>query len=201
MFISQISFSVVDRAIMKMQSDIYRLHKVVMAGFFNETDSSRVLYRVEPEVHNGTMRLLVQSSVRPDWSSLPVNRGVIEARIKEFNPVFAAGDVFRFRLRTNPTVKRDGRRYGLIRDDALAGWLRRNEDKTGACFRSFTAVDEGYVHGEKISGESLHRLSFKVVRFEGVLEVKDAEKFLSTVREGIGPAKGFGCGLISLARA
>jgi len=40
----------------------------------------------------------------------------------------------------------------------------------------------------------------QTVMFDGVLTVTDAEAFNSQVTKGIGPAKAFGCGLLSLAR-
>ena len=39
------------------------------------------------------------------------------------------------------------------------------------------------------------------VRFNGLLQVTDPEKLMQAVRNGIGPAKAFGFGLLSLARA
>jgi CRISPR system Cascade subunit CasE len=42
---------------------------------------------------------------------------------------------------------------------------------------------------------------FSAARFEGVLTVNDAEEFSKAVENGIGSAKGFGFGLLSLARA
>lgn len=42
---------------------------------------------------------------------------------------------------------------------------------------------------------------FLAVRFDGLLEVTDPGKFLETLRAGIGSAKGFGFGLLSLAPA
>jgi len=39
-----------------------------------------------------------------------------------------------------------------------------------------------------------------MVDYEGVLQVVNVEKFLAVLRQGIGPAKGLGCGLLSLAR-
>ena len=44
------------------------------------------------------------------------------------------------------------------------------------------------------------RLTHVAVRFDGLLEVTDPVKFLETLRAGIGSAKGFGFGLLSLAR-
>jgi CRISPR system Cascade subunit CasE len=38
------------------------------------------------------------------------------------------------------------------------------------------------------------------VDFEGILEVTDPEEFAAAVTAGIGPAKAFGFGLLSVAR-
>jgi len=38
------------------------------------------------------------------------------------------------------------------------------------------------------------------IAFEGVLTVQEPDEFIEQVKQGIGPAKAFGCGLLSLAR-
>lgn len=45
------------------------------------------------------------------------------------------------------------------------------------------------------------RLSFEGLVFEGILEVADPERFATAVRQGIGPAKAYGYGLLSVATA
>lgn len=42
---------------------------------------------------------------------------------------------------------------------------------------------------------------FSAARFDGILQITEAEKFLAALENGIGPAKGYGFGLLSLARA
>ncbi len=42
---------------------------------------------------------------------------------------------------------------------------------------------------------------FSAARFDGVLQVTESEKFVAAVENGIGKARGFGFGLLSLARA
>jgi len=37
------------------------------------------------------------------------------------------------------------------------------------------------------------------VQFNGRLQITDAARFITAVQTGIGPAKAFGCGLLSLA--
>jgi CRISPR system Cascade subunit CasE len=39
------------------------------------------------------------------------------------------------------------------------------------------------------------------VRYEGILQVTDCARFLAALAAGIGPAKGFGFGLLSVAKA
>lgn len=45
------------------------------------------------------------------------------------------------------------------------------------------------------------RLSFEGILYEGILEVADPERFATAVRQGIGPAKAYGYGLLSVAPA
>lgn len=201
MYLSQLSLKRLDRSVIKALGDAYRLHQTIMKGFTSCPDVDRVLYRVEPEERNGMVSILIQSQQKPDWVLLTEeSRGAIAARVKEFSVAFQTGQRFGFRLRANPTVTRDGKRYGLIRDESLTEWLSKKEDKLGTRFCSVIAIDEGYVIGNKNHGEKRHRLSLKTARFEGVLEVVDSDAFSAAFTNGIGPAKAFGCGLLSLAR-
>jgi CRISPR system Cascade subunit CasE len=43
------------------------------------------------------------------------------------------------------------------------------------------------------------QVSFTMVVFEGVIEITDAESFRSTLVQGIGREKAFGCGLLTIA--
>jgi len=191
-----------DRLAMKALSDAYRLHQTVMKGFLPYKDVARVLFRVEPEMGNGSALVLVQSTLEPDWEMLKNdNRWVTAAQVKAFVPMFKRGYSLRFRLRANPVVTREGKRYGLIRDESLLEWLSKKEQKLGARFKSMTVIDEGYITGNKQNKNSQHHLNLKIARFEGMLEVIEPVAFSETVADGIGPAKAFGCGLLSLAKA
>lgn len=201
MYLTQLCLNQMDRSAMKALSDIYQLHQTVMKGFVPYKDVARVLFRVEPEIMNGLALILVQSTVEPDWGMLKNdNRWVIATKVKEFVPKFRVGCSLRFRLRANPVVTREGKRYGLIRDESLLEWLSKKEQKLGARFKSMTVIDEGYITGNKQNKNSQHRLNLKIARFEGMLEVIDPVAFSETVGVGIGPAKAFGCGLLSLAK-
>lgn len=198
MFLTQLCLDQLDRTVLKNLSDVYRFHQWVMKGFTGQTDAARVLYRVEPEVRNGRVVVLVQSQSEPDWES--IRDGLVGVHVKDFSPVLNAESHFRFRLRANPTVTREGKRYGLIRDADLLDWLHKKEERLGSRIMSARVVDEGYATGRKPNKEKGHRLAIKTARFEGVMEVVDPSRLTEAVTNGIGPGKAFGCGLLSLAR-
>ena len=201
MYLSQLNLKRMDRTAMKVLADVYRLHQLLMKGFAAYSSTDRVLYRVEPEERNGQVTVLVQSLQIPDWSCFTdVNSGVASAKVKDFSTTFKAGDTFDFRLRANPVVTRDGKRHGLIRDESLLEWLGKKEKTIGVRFCSMSVIDEGYVTGTKGYHEKQHRMSLKVARFEGRLEVVEPTVFQIAFSSGIGAAKAFGFGLLSLVR-
>jgi CRISPR system Cascade subunit CasE len=198
MFLSQLTFDPMNRKTMKTLSDFYALHQAVMCAFKKYGDRPRVLYRLEPEMHQEKVVVLVQSPVNPIWVDEDRQRvGMISARTKTYAPCMKRGSALRFRLRANPTVKREGKRYGLIRDEALEKWLIRWEERVGARFVNFNVIDEGYLKG--VRGKQGIRI--KTVRFDGRLIVYDTNAFLNHIVSGIGPAKGFGCGMLSISPA
>jgi CRISPR system Cascade subunit CasE len=75
-------------------------------------------------------------------------------------------------------------------------WLEEGEGRSTPNFR-VEVFSEGWIRCGK-EGHAEGR--FFAVRYEGVLEVTDSDQLLRTVADGIGPAKGFGFGLLSLAR-
>ena len=150
--------------------------------------------------------------------------------VKEFHLPHLAGQVLAFRLRANPTVKkathaeepaatpgyvaqarerrsrgekepgRNGVRLGLAKEEDQRAWLARKGEQHG--FRVLRAhiAPEGVQVSHSGRGAGGRRLAQLAVRYEGLLQVTDAELFFQAVREGIGSAKAFGFGLLSLAR-
>jgi CRISPR system Cascade subunit CasE len=101
-------------------------------------------------------------------------------------------------LRANPTVKRQEKRHGLLREEEQLAWLHRKAADGGFDVRSVEIIAEG---PERAWGRRhSNPLSFVAVRLEGVLCVTDAGAFLEVLQRGIGSGKGFGFGLLSLAR-
>jgi CRISPR system Cascade subunit CasE len=107
-------------------------------------------------------------------------------------------------LRANPSVKKqeegkkNGYRVGLIQEKDQLAWLNRKAEKGGFSIVSYRVIPEGISHDDR-SGAANDKLRHYSVCFEGVLKITDESIFRGTVEKGVGSAKGFGFGLLSLA--
>ncbi|BAS27313.1 type I-E CRISPR-associated protein Cas6/Cse3/CasE [Limnochorda pilosa] len=186
-----------------------------------------MLYRLESPPLAPRLQLLVQSTTAPDWSGLErdyLARMGGNPSVKQVSELYASiqtGQVLRFRLRANPTKKidtksaadgskRNGRRVVLRGDEALQEWLHRKADEAG--FRLLTVrFDPGVADvrtldaGRQVARITGHHgrgvLTIDAVMYEGRLQVTNRERFLEALVRGIGPAKAYGCGLLSVAPA
>ena len=182
----------------------YELHRSLMLAFPDRKDGGpgRVLFRLDVDHRGGGISVLVQSENKPDWTALN-NSGsfLLEGPLcKVFAPAFAAGQVLYFRLRANPTVKRNGKRLGILREEEQTAWLERKAKASGFESISLTVIPENMAC-DKMTDQvgSPHDLSLLSIRFEGLLKVTDPHTFRQTIQCGIGSGKGLGFGLLSIA--
>lgn len=210
MYLSQLILNPRNRRVQRELADLYQLHRSLMRAFPEEVspEDERVLFRVDEHPRFGVPALLVQSLTLPDWSWLgqdPGARGYLlpvdvpNPAVKPLNLHLATGQVLVFRLRANPTVKRAGKRRGLVREEDQRAWLERKAAEGGFRVLSVRITREGAANGEVRRGEEAHNLLLLAVRFDGLLQVVDPERLVATVQRGVGSGKGFGFGLLSLA--
>ncbi len=163
------------------------------------------LFRVEVD---GPARILVQSVQKPDWSWAFQNApGFLleQPRVKKFEPEFQQGQELRFRLRANPTkrLSKQRRRVPVGTDEkTLWQWLC-DKGRSGG-FQLPDAPDgaiRDVARHEASKNGSKNPIRYMSVLYEGRLSVTDAQEFTQTIAKGIGPAKAFGCGLLSVAPA
>jgi len=210
MYLSRLILNPLSRRVQKEIANPYEMHRTIMRAFPEsvDEDSERVLFRVDQHPRQGTLCLLVQSLGQPDWSWIPgekghryLEQGVADnPAVKAFDPDFEKGQTLVFRLRGNPTVKRNGKRVGLYRYEEQEKWLKRKAEAGGFRVLQARASEEGLTKGKLHRDEETHQLKLLAVRFDGVLAVTDPELFSRTLARGIGSAKGLGFGLLSLAR-
>ena len=184
-------------------SDPYEMHRTLVRAFVRDPKQTppRILWRVEPAATWSDPVLLVQALEVGDWAVLSALPDYLkgEAETRELYPEqwLQAGERLRFRLFANPTVTRDGKRLGLVSEDAQLIWLSRQGERYGF------AVEAALVTGSELlnSRKGDTRISLLRACFEGHLQVRDPEALTQALRAGIGPGKAFGCGLLSIARA
>ena len=198
----------------------YELHKT-LANAFPDDESERhrarhgVLFRIE-DAGRGGAPVLVQSTSAPDWQLLPQGYALRLDGPKAFEPTFREGQRLRFRLVANPVrrVRIDGkkhpRRVALVHPEAKDGietgyldWLGRQAEAAGLAVVDVADAPFRLDRKRRVGAEEIAktRIPHFGVRFDGVLRVTDPERLVEAVRTGIGPAKAFGFGLLSLAPA
>jgi CRISPR system Cascade subunit CasE len=210
MYLSRLILNPRSRRVQKEIANPYEMHRSIMHAFPDDlkSDRERVLFRLESQRRTGNLTLLVQSWMLPDWSWLaePGARGYLlpvgepNPAIKSFELALAPSQTLAFRLRANPTVKRDGKRHGLFRVEEQREWLTRKAERGGFRVLSAQIANTSDAEGWIRHSEQRHKLKLFAVRFDGFLRVNEPEQLRETVRHGIGPGKGLGFGLLSLAR-
>jgi CRISPR system Cascade subunit CasE len=215
MYLSRLILNPHSRRVQREVADPYQMHRSIMRGFPDglEEGRERVLFRLDSHARTGRLDLLVQSWSLPDWSwlaeagalgyLLPV--GEPNPAVKPFDFKLAPGQLVAFRLLANPTVKRkfptgDHKRVGLYREEDQIAWLERKGEQGGFRIVSVRTGGNDTVDGIIGRDKERHNLNLLAVQFDGLLQVTDPDRLRETVRQGIGSGKGFGFGLLSLAR-
>lgn len=152
-----------------------------------------------------------------------------QAVVKPYEPLLERlrdGDEYAFRLTANPVraarSRRDreeadatgngrSKRRGCVTIEQQVAWLTNRASKLGFDIASSSAIDvatgEPAPDVRVIRRESRSfrkkgmsdRVTLRVVTYEGRLQVTDRDALAEALASGIGPAKAYGCGLMTLA--
>ena len=116
------------------------------------------------------------------------------------------GERVRFRVRANATRKVNGKRQRLDpRPDSIlqahTDWLARKLAPAGELEKPLPTVVPGWAYGWRTKHEPQpnQRMQFWSVLFEGIFVLENPAMLRDLLLTGIGPAKAFGFGLLSLA--
>lgn len=181
----------------------YELHRT-LCKFFKDPEEARILFRADRD-RPGEVHVLLQSLVAPDWSRHELDAKYLkqqdDPKLMELGAL-REGLPLKFRLRCRPSKRigesghpDEGKRKSLKSKDEIFEWLERKAEENG--FRVIdVAFDRVYWYESK-GGKDEKPLG--AVQFDGVLVVTDPDKLREAVRNGIGPQKAYGFGLLSLA--
>ncbi|MOA51988.1 CRISPR system Cascade subunit CasE [compost metagenome] len=95
-------------------------------------------------------------------------------------------------------MTRDGKRRGLAAESEQLAWLQRQGERHGFALQAALVSASDLFDSRRKGGAAI---LVQRACFEGVLQVTRADTLRAALLDGIGPAKAFGCGLLSLVRA
>ncbi|WP_018681742.1 type I-E CRISPR-associated protein Cas6/Cse3/CasE [Actinokineospora enzanensis] len=218
MYLTRFEFNTARRGSRELLASPHRLHGAVQAAFPTDRREARpegrILWRVDQREHRALLYLV--SPYEPDLTHVVEVAGwpTTEAwQTKPYRPLLEKLDVgqeWAFRLTANPvyqtkldpTAKRS-KRLGHVTVRQQTEWLLTRCERLG--FRIMPAVGgepDVAVQGRRVwtFRRDSRDVTLATATFGGRLAIEDAEAFRHSLTHGIGPAKGYGCGLLTLAR-
>ena len=194
--------------------NLQSMHRRIM-GLFPQTPSAQarqefgVLWRVEPTesptlLLQSSPTLLLQSSVEPDFRSLPDRYASYEHKnIDNHLASFRNGQIVNYRVMLNPV--RSSRAGGRNSQTPIPfsehqRWWEDRSERIG-----LVSVDAPALIGQP--AKHLHRngadpsLPIYSTRVDGIAEIADADSLRHAIESGVGRAKAWGCGLLTVVKA
>jgi CRISPR system Cascade subunit CasE len=164
--------------------------------------------------------VLIQSRSIPDWARVGIKGWMsedpdpaVDLHTRLGLDSLQAGCRFRFRLRANPCVTRNGKRLGLLRLPEQETWIeRKGRDQHGfrlpiqesfgptgeTINRTVVQVSQEQMLRGRRRSEPGQEIRVFSLLYDGILEVTDPGKFLLALRSGVGHGKTMGLGLLSV---
>ncbi|PWW58349.1 type I-E CRISPR-associated protein Cas6/Cse3/CasE [Actinokineospora spheciospongiae] len=195
-------------------ANVHDMHRTLMSAYPDQPELSAyrqahgVLWRIDPA--RTAITQLVQSTTRPDWSRLPeghVARAPETQSMRQVLDALTPGRRFAFRLLANPTefsrtAAESPKRLPHRTTEAQVTWLIRQAERYGFVIPSAAdgRPDLATTEIPQITGRKKgSRITVYAVRYDGHLVVTDPAALSGALTSGIGRAKAYGCGLLSLA--
>ncbi|KIX10839.1 type I-E CRISPR-associated protein Cas6/Cse3/CasE [Dethiosulfatarculus sandiegensis] len=191
-------------------------HKVIWQVFSDSPERKRdFLFRRMQQTGNIPQYLAISDRA-------PLQNPLWNIQTKPYEPRLSKGTKLGFTMRINPVVKRrdaNGKqtRHDLVMDQkqklktagvardswpmqaelvqkAGVGWLENRAEPNGFSFAKDKIRAEGYHQKRFFKGR--RPVSLSSLDLSGELLITDEELFLKTLYQGLGPAKGYGFGLV-----
>lgn len=191
-----------------------KMHAAVLSSFPPDTsaltDAGRVLWRVD-QTRDSTALYVVSPAV-PSFEHLQEQAGWVQEpswQTSDYTQMLnriTKGQRYAFRLTANPvhTVTEGGkkRRVAHIVPFHQAQWLLERQDQLGSSLMD-EAAEATFTTSKStrlVFNRNGRRVTIQQVTFDGILEVTAADQLRTVLTSGLGKARGYGCGLLTLAR-
>lgn len=221
MFLTRFQINPARRNARKLLSSPHAMHAAVRAAFPAAEDYERpgirTLWRIDTPA-TATVHLYIVSPGRPDLTHLIEQAGWPTSDqawvTRDYDGLLDSlrqGQEWAFRLTANPTHNgrktaeaKETQRFGYLREPEQVRWLTSRAERHG--FAVATQRDGGpnlRLHRRQTQSfkRGMATVTLATVTYDGILQITDADAFRRTLVTGIGHAKAYGCGLLTLAPA
>lgn len=197
----------------------YHMHSLIWDLFTDGPERKRDFIYRQDAVHGLPAFFCVSERAPND------RKGIWIVEPKPYAPVVKKDQVFSFVLRANPIRAKRDEEHKQHRHDVVMEAKTSFKEKQGVLPREADIVQEagfvwlaqkGEANGFSIRGEDIgadgylqhrfkkargnHEIRISTIDFTGLLTVTDPDAFIRALFAGIGPAKGFGCGMMMIKR-
>ena len=208
MLLHRIHLNLRCREVRRDIADPYEMHSTLCRIFSKKEQKSApglFLWRLEPgTISNEMPQAIIQSFELPEWSRIGIDDWLseepsspldVKQKLKLNPDSLLKGMRFRYRLRANPSVRRNGKRIGLYKPEEQDEWLVRQGKIKGFIPETIHRSQERMLTGKRRSGDPIRVFS---VLYDGILRVEDSLLFIDAVANGLGHGKTMGLGLLSI---
>ena len=200
MILSRFHLDMHSKEARKCLSDCQIMHRSIMRLFHCARQDSKVLYRL----NTANLYIYILSEMPPDLNDIPAGmfpKG--QKNMQSWEEQLAPGQYYNFDMLVSPAKKvaedgaKNSRRRFLRTPPERLAWLERKAEQSG--FALLRTQENGNTsiygrHHEEAGG----KFYCPAVRFQGLLQVLDREKFLHAWKNGIGPGRAYGQGMLLL---
>ncbi|QAY71390.1 type I-E CRISPR-associated protein Cas6/Cse3/CasE [Xylanimonas protaetiae] len=207
MYLSRIQINPARRGGRKLLGSPQAMHAAVLASFpQDDAERGRVLWRVDQDAHRS--RLYVVSRPAPDFAHIVEQAGWQTTQdtwaVRPYGTLLdrlRPGQTWRFRLTANPSRTHEGKRLGHVTVSQQQEWFLSRTKGWGFTVPEHDGVPDVVVHDRRTDRfrRGAGTVTIAKASFDGVLNITDVDALRAALVAGLGPAKGYGCGLLTLA--
>ncbi len=187
----------------KCLHDCQIMHRSIQHLFHSDRKSSGVLYRLNPQ----RLDIYVWSEQEPNQNEVPAGMQLLGCRdLTALEETLTEGQCYGFNILAVPSKKvpqegkKNSQRRFLTSLEERVEWLRRKGEQNGFSLLQVQQDRECTTYGKH--GDSKKEIvCYRGVVFQGILQIEDREAFKKCWREGIGPGKAYGQGMLILTHA
>lgn len=222
MYLARVQLNPARRGARHLLGSPQAMHAAVLGCFHAGQSPGRVLWRLDPQREQ--QWLYVTGGARPDLTGLVEQAGWPETQVGDvrsydgFLDRLGEGQRWQFRLTANPTRAsrnggrmRDGqpkqlersKRFGHVTAAQQEAWFLTRASSLGF---SVPHDEQADIHDLAVTARRVEtfkrgdrRVTVVKATYDGHLVVTDPKALRSALVSGVGPAKAYGCGLLTLA--